>query len=277
MSASGHCDRCGAVLTGEGTPGAPRLCPPCRAAQPLPVPRRPVLPLLTVVAVVGVAAWAGLRLNAVEGRLKGLERRLQDLPESPTALAEAETQVLKDLAKHPPAAREDLVALKAEVAKLQAAEVRPAGMGVLRPLPPGPEASTPPPPPPPPTPIPEVPPPAPSALDLAKDLASEDPLVRHQALALIQRVDQAPAAVRLLQDEMGFVRRSAAEALGRLKVPETVPALCAMARGEKDLLAKRAALQALESLTAVHCLTPEGSENDALARCEAWWKKKGAP
>ena len=278
----GHCDRCGAVMEGVATPGQPLLCPPCRAALPPPPARRPapVLPLLAAVAVTGALAWTALKLKSVEERLELLDGQLKALPKPPeNPFAPGEAEALKALAKRPPPSREDLEALKADLAALHEEVRRPAGMGLLKKMPPPAVAETPAPAPP----APEVPPivqPAPpppeepEALDLSRDLASEDAMTRHQALALVQRSDQAPAAARLLKDELGFVRRAAAEALGRLKVPETVPALAAMARSEKDLLARRSALQALEAITRIPCLAPEGSEADALGRCEAWWEKK---
>ncbi len=261
--------------------GQPRLCTPCRSLQQSRTSdRRPVLPLVLLVAGVGTAAWMGLRLHGLENRLDLLTLRVKALPETvekPGPFLPSEAEILKTLAKTSPASRSDLEALRAELTKLRG-ELHLDGPAVLRPIKPIPEAPTVPPVQPEKPPV-QATPPAPEKpkeMDLSRDLASEDALTRHQALAMIQiqRADLAPAAVRLLKDEMGFVRRAAAEALGRLQLPETVPALTAAARTEKDLLAKRAVLQALETVTRIPCLAPEGSEADALNRCEAWSQQK---
>ena len=70
---------------------------------------------------------------------------------------------------------------------------------------------------------PAPPPPAPPS-----ELSSADPLARHRALEGLSRPAHAAAALPLLADDLGFVRRAAAAPLRRLKVPGTVPALLAL-------------------------------------------------
>lgn len=100
-------------------------------------------------------------------------------------------------------------------------------------------------------------------------------MTRYRALARLERPEEAAP---LLKDEMGFVRCAAAKVLGRLRSPGSVPALLDMVRSEGDALARRAGLEALESITGIPCLSagPAG-EKEALSRCESWRPPGGSP
>lgn len=285
-----YCDRCGREMPpAEAADPAAKLeagrlvCSPCRLALP---PRPPgkrkgtgsAAPALAALLVAGLAGWIGVQLIGIEARLKRMEAGLRESPvPGPPALSPEESEALARLKEHPPAPAAELGALREEVARLREVLRIPGIPAAMAPLPLQTEAPPRPAPEPPAAPAPAPAPPTPALEEaLGRDLASSDPMARYQALALAQ-ASQAPAAVRLLQDEMGFVRRGAAEALGRLKLAEAAPALLAMARREQDLLARRAALEALERITGLACLDPAGGEADALSRCEAWCAaRKGA-
>jgi hypothetical protein len=225
--------------------------------------------VLGALLAAGIAGWVGYRLVSLEGRLL----RLEVLPVEPPPLTESpppsfsaeEVVALKQLLAHPPVSEEALAALRRELAR-PSDPLRPGVPAALQNVPmpapiPAPVAvvET--------APAPPLPPPS-----ATSELSSVDPLVRYRALEGLSRPDEAAAAVALLSDEMGFVRRAAAAALGRLKIPETVPDLVAMARREKDVAARLAALQALQAITGVGA--GPGESATALSASEAWWASR---
>ncbi len=245
-------------------PGSPRLCPSCR---PVPAPAHPsrLGAVLGALLVAGLAGWVGTRLVVLEGRLARLEALPSEPPPAPAPPASdfspEEAAALKQLLARPAVSPEDLAALREELSR-PAEPSRPGVPAALQPLPvPVPPA--------PPAPVVEpAPPVAPPS-----ELSSANPLVRYRALEGLNRPDQASAALPLLADDLGFVRRAAAGALGRLKVPGAVPDLVAMARKEQDVAARLAALQALQAIMGVDA-GPGEPAADTLSASEAWWASR---
>lgn len=265
MSAA-HCDRCGAALPESQTRGPRALCPACASQAPPERPRTPSLVLACLLAA-GLMGWTAFQIVSLRAAIRGLDRVPAPPPPAAPALTPDQAALLERLAARAPASASEVEVLRRELAEVEALLKRPGGLGALAPLPaPLPPVETVEAPPAPPEP-PPPPPPAPPV----EDLKSTDPMARYRALAKLERPEQAADAAALLKDEMGFVRGAAAKVLGRLRSPETVPGLLAMVRAEGDLLARRAALEALEAITGAPCLTGGvAGEKEALRRAEAW-------
>ena len=271
------CDRCGRELhpveasdpslkTKEGR----LVCGPCQVAL-APAKKSPLPGVLAAsLLVAGIAGWGAFRLAEFGRRLDALEkaRAAASAPASP-ALAPEDADLLKRLREKPAASAGDVLALKEEM-KLVREALKTRGPAFLAPAaPPAPASQVAPPAPEKVPAEPERTVPVPVATPIP-ELAAADPMIRYRALGKLEE-PSAAQALPLLKDEVGFVRRGAAEALGRLKSAAAVPGLVAMARSESDVLARRAALAALEAITGVPCLAAGDAEvAAALDRCQAW-------
>lgn len=267
-----HCERCGTPLAAEPSQGRPHLCPPCRKAVADEARRRAhgrMAGVLGAALVACASGWIAWRIGALEARLARLEAAPVPVPETAPPFTPETAEALRRLAEGPErAAASEVAALRREVAQLREAQV-----GALASSPrqaPVPTAMLPAPMPP--EPVIAPPPPAPAPPGAPPGLADADPRVRFRVLSELAREEDAAAAVPLLKDDLGFVRRAAAEALGRLQAADAVNPLVEMARAEPDDLARLAALKALGQITGT-ALSPAGPEEE-LRRCESWAAKR---